>query len=114
MTNAARILGIFPLGLKSHFNYNYAIMRSLHATGHHVTMITPFIRSEEKIENFTFVDAGHEEPVLVGQYTIHEVSTKTMTQTLDRLIPLCMQYCDEVMKLPLVQVGFEYSIYLSK
>jgi len=51
--NAARILGIFPVAAKSHTSCNHAIMRSLHAAGHHVTMISPF-PSEVKIQNFTF------------------------------------------------------------
>lgn len=42
VTDAARILSIFPLKAKSHFMFNEAIMRSLSNAGHEVTIFAPY------------------------------------------------------------------------
>ncbi|XP_065223737.1 UDP-glucosyltransferase 2-like [Planococcus citri] len=50
----AKILGIFPLPLKSHFATTSAVMKSLADVGHEVTMVTPF-PSELSKENFSSI-----------------------------------------------------------
>lgn len=56
---AARILGIFPTGAKSHFEFNKSIMKSLHAAGHEITIISPF-KETEPLENITFISMSLE------------------------------------------------------
>ena len=42
VVNASKILGIFPLGGKSHYVIGEATMRALNDAGHEITMISVF------------------------------------------------------------------------
>lgn len=44
--NSYKILGVFPLGFKSHYNIGHAVMKSLVESGNNVTMISPFPRAQ--------------------------------------------------------------------
>ena len=103
--NAARILGIFPFASHSHFNYNHAIMKSLHAAGHQITMVTTIIPSEKGIENFTYVNVHPDEPILISQFAIQDFVGMTLSQNMNWMIPICVSYCYNVMKLPQIQVS---------
>ena len=48
------ILGIFPVGAKSHYAVGYGLMKGLALKGHSVTMISPYLEPE-KITNFTTI-----------------------------------------------------------
>lgn len=52
--NSYKILGVFPLGSKSHYYVGHALMKGLALDGHEVTVISPF-RVEEPISNYTEV-----------------------------------------------------------
>ena len=103
ITNAARILDIFPLAAQSHFNYNHAILKSLHAAGHHITMVTPF-PSAKKFENFTYINSNFGGPIHVNQTTINEFADMTLSQIMEWSLPQSIQYCYDIMKLPPIQI----------
>ena len=44
--NCYKILGVFPLGFKSHYYIGNAVMKSLVESGNNVTMISPFPRPQ--------------------------------------------------------------------
>ena len=104
-TNAARILGIFPLAAQSHFNYNHAILKTLHAAGHEITMITPIIPPEKKIENFTYIDCGLNGISFLGQFTISYLKGRTLSRVMEMAIATSAAQCYDVMKLPQIQVS---------
>lgn len=39
---SAKILGVFPVPVRSHFFVGQAIMKSLHEAGHEITVISPY------------------------------------------------------------------------
>lgn len=52
---AARILGVFQLDVKSHFNFHETMMKSLLAAGHQVTAVAP-MSSTFSHENYTIIN----------------------------------------------------------
>lgn len=104
VSNAFRILGIFPITAKSHYSCNHAIMKSLHAAGHHITMISPF-PSEKNIENFTYINSRFDSFIYIGQSTIKSFHDMKMIGILDLGCTLDSQYCYDVMKLKEIQVS---------
>lgn len=54
--HSARILGIFPMEGKSHFNFHEAIMKSLLSVSHQVTLIAPF-QPQNLYENLTVINS---------------------------------------------------------
>ena len=107
-TNAARILGIFPIAGKSHFSCNNAIMKSLHAAGHHVTMITPFV-SETKIENFTY--SRFNTLIFFGQPLKEDLNDFSVNYMMEVTTAYNVQYCYDVMQLKEIQVSSEESFF---
>lgn len=55
--NALNILGIVPFGSNSHFAIGNSIIKTLHRSGHNVTIMSPY-RQKEKLENFQEVDVS--------------------------------------------------------
>lgn len=51
-TSAYKILGISPLGSRSHYAIGESIMKALHEAGHEVTMISVF-EVKKPLKNFT-------------------------------------------------------------
>jgi len=102
--NAARILGIFPLPAKSHFSCNHAIMRSLHAAGHHITMITHF-PPEKKEENFTYIVPPAPQFSFVGHSTVDEWTDMPLGYMMEWAGELSLEYCENVLALPEIQVS---------
>lgn len=54
--HSARILGVFPMEGRSHFNFHEAIAKSLLSAGHHVTLIAPF-QPQNYHENLTIISS---------------------------------------------------------
>ena len=96
--NAARILGIFPLGAKSHFGISEAILKSLHAAGHEVTMATPYPSGNE-IENFKYITIN--ESIYDGQARIENFIDMSLNYAIKHVV----QYCRHVMNTPEIQVS---------
>ena len=103
-TNAARILGIFPIPAKSHFSCNHGILKSLHAAGHHITMITPF-PPEKKVENFTYIVPPAPQFSFVGQSSVNEWTDMTLAYMMEWGGELSLEYCGNVLALPEIQVS---------
>lgn len=59
--NSYKILGIYPVGSKSHYYVGHALMKGLALEGHDVTVISPF-RLKEPIPNYTevFLEGAYE------------------------------------------------------
>lgn len=54
--HSSRILGIFPIEARSHFNFHEAVIKSLLSAGHQVTLIAPF-QPQNFHENLTLVNS---------------------------------------------------------
>jgi len=54
-SHGARILGVFPLPVKSHMFIQRALMLELAARGHQVTEVTPFLESKI-VPNYTQIE----------------------------------------------------------
>jgi len=109
MTNAARILGIFPVPIPSHFRYNLAIMKSLDAIGHQVTIVTPFPLKNEA-DNITYIAMETRVPVF-RKITIDDVADKTLSNFLSERESEMTQIYRDVIKLQVIQVSRENRIH---
>lgn len=63
--DTAQILALMPFAAKSHWNVIDAVLQTLVAGGHNVTVITPFSK-KESVENYTEVDTSQLIPTGVG------------------------------------------------
>lgn len=103
----ARILGIFPLTAKSHFQCNEAVMSSLVAAGHDVTLITAFPNLVSG-KNYTIIDSSQDNFIYIGQTTWHHF-VKTSTYELDVAASgVEKPLCKKVLELKEVQVSINY------
>ncbi|XP_069686783.1 UDP-glycosyltransferase UGT5-like [Periplaneta americana] len=57
-TNAARILGVFPMPSISHQVVFRAVMKELHSRGHHVVAVTSDPIRDSSLENYTEIDTS--------------------------------------------------------
>ena len=78
-------------------------MKSLHAAGHHITLVSPF-PSPKKMENFTHIDSRFDTYVYVGRTTLDEFQDLTFSKLLNVMIETDFKYCYDVMQLPQIQV----------
>lgn len=65
VTDGAQILAMLPYPAKSHWNVVDAVLQTLVARGHNVTVITPFMKNE-RVANYTEVDVSWLLPSNVG------------------------------------------------
>ena len=108
--NAAHILGLFPLAARSHYGCNSAILKSLHAAGHRVTMVSPF-PLETPLENFTNIDSGSATTAkFLGPITLESFVSLRLTETVELGIAMESQLCEDVMQLREIQVSFENAV----
>lgn len=100
LARAANILGIFPDPGRSHIRYNEAIMKSLHAAGHRVTMISPF-SPNTKTENFTYVYSHTK-----YEYDTIKLYGKAYYRVIHEIeMSLDIRFCSEIMRLKEIQVS---------
>lgn len=52
-----KVLGVFPLGTKSHFAIGHSIIKSLLDVGHEVTVISPYPQ-KKPVKNYHDVDVS--------------------------------------------------------
>lgn len=109
LTKAAHILGVFSMPGKSHSSYNEAIMNSLQAAGHRITMISPQ-SPEKKFENFTYINSSLRSYIYLGcnpkihKGKIRDSSEISFSRGLRKFIENDVQFCHDIMKLPEIQV----------
>lgn len=102
--SAVRVLVIVPVDSKSRFAFNNAIMKSLHAAGHHITMISAVL-SKTEFENFTIVNLKPNTSVNGKQITLSRVVSISPYEFLDICLSLEEESCDGIMKLKVIQVN---------
>lgn len=101
--NAASILGIFPIGARSHFGYDRSIMESLHAAGHQVTIICPF-EETDLVENFTVISMSFAPLSTVTQGSIEDFVKLPLSTYISSAMVLMRQYCDNFLSSKHLQV----------
>lgn len=57
VTDSAQILAMLPFPAKSHWNVVDAVLQTLVARGHNVTVVTPFVKNK-RVANYTEVDVS--------------------------------------------------------
>ncbi|XP_065216826.1 UDP-glucosyltransferase 2-like [Planococcus citri] len=101
--DGAKILGIFPMPVKSHFTCNNAIMKSLIEANHEVTVITSF-PEQASAENYSsIIDVSAKGMIFVGQSKIDEFATQNVFRFLNLTNDMEHPFCAEVLKLPEIQ-----------
>ncbi len=101
--NSARILGVFTATGKSHFIYNEAIMKALHAAGHDITFINAFPQSETP-QNYTVIDSRINEFVYVGQSSVNDFVPLDLIGILKFELMWAEKPCYDIMQLDKIQV----------
>ena len=87
---------------RSHFVYNYEIMKALHADGHHITMIT---RShlEYEVENFTYINPPVDDVPDCNTFGF-DIRTTTLSHLTKVRITEEAKECRDVMNLKEIKV----------
>ncbi|XP_065223736.1 UDP-glucosyltransferase 2-like isoform X2 [Planococcus citri] len=65
-SDGAKILGIFPYPLRSHFASTSSAMKSLVDAGHQVTIVSPFARDLAKDNYTSIIDLSDSIPIKIG------------------------------------------------
>lgn len=79
-------------------------MKSLHAAGHHVTFICPFL-SQNQIENYTMIDTrSGNTNIYLSNAPVDQASDMSLSVLLHDTIHLDETLCYDVMKLKVIQV----------
>ena len=78
-------------------------MKSLHAAGHHITMIHPFPR-ETEVEDFTTINSRSDNTfVYIGQSAAHDFDL-ALGDFMDLFLKPGILNCHSVLNLPEIQV----------
>lgn len=71
-SNAANILGVFPIPGRSHWVVYESLMKALVARGHNVTVITAFPQKSPLV-NYTEIDVSKSFPSVVNAFSVDQV-----------------------------------------
>lgn len=104
LISAVRVLAIVPVSSRSRFTFNNAVMKSLHAAGHHITMISA-VFSKNEFENFTIVNWKPNTSFDTKQITLPRIFNISPYKFLDICLSLEENSCNGIMKLEVIQVN---------
>lgn len=57
LVDGLKVLSVFPFGSTSHFAIGHSIVKTLHAAGHEVTVVSPFPKKNAP-QNFTYISTA--------------------------------------------------------
>ena len=100
-SDAARILGIFPLPAKSHSVMTEALMRGLAARGHQVDVLTPF-PVKNPPPNYRDISLAGVVPVMTNNLTLTEAE-KFTSGTLRQMIYMAGYSMCKILDSPLIR-----------
>lgn len=63
-----KVLGIVPIGCKSHFAIGNSILKTLHGAGHDITIISPY-PSKKNISNYREIGIEHVLKRKIGKHS---------------------------------------------
>jgi glucuronosyltransferase len=99
VTNAYKILCLFPHVAKSHFIMAEALMKGLAAKGHQVTMISNFPQ-KTPIPNYRDISLVGSMPDFVSQVPVDLVATGHVHTTIGMLAYMAYVNCENTMEFP--------------
>ncbi|XP_025161174.1 UDP-glucuronosyltransferase-like [Harpegnathos saltator] len=101
--DGARILAVFPLHVKSHYNVYEPLLKRLSARGHEIVAVTHFPQ-RIRLANFTDVDISSSLPSMVGTRPFNDIQNYTIWQNI-RNLPYRhgVEICEPVLKHPEVK-----------
>lgn len=101
--NGARILAVFPVYVKSHYNVFEPLLKRLSARGHEIVAVTHFPQRIRQA-NFTDVDISSTLPSLVGTRSFNDIQNNTIWRNINSLIyNLGVATCEPVLNHPEVK-----------
>lgn len=104
MATGARILGVFMMDAFSHFNINNAMMETLAAAGHEVTIISP-LKPKNPLANITYIQARKKMPKHVSSWSQSDLKSMSLWQ-IHKLCQVIMEEgCELFMSLPATKVS---------
>jgi len=101
--DGARILAIFPVRAKSHYNVYEPLLKRLSAKGHEVVAVTHFPQKKQ-LANFTDVDISSTLPSLIGTLRYNQYENSSIVEIaafISRV--LGWEICDPVLSYPEVK-----------
>lgn len=76
-----KILGFFPIPLKSHYFVGHSLMKGLADAGHDVTFISPFQETKPKLKNFNEIRlTGVEKSIAKSKLTVSSLEIERISR----------------------------------
>lgn len=101
-SEAARILGLFELNIKSHFLMFEALLKGLAAKGHDVVVLSHFPQ-ENPIPNYTDINIQGSLPEILNTFTLDFAINQRCVNLLYFIWNLNVKFCEKVYEHPEVQ-----------
>lgn len=103
--NSAKILGIFPVPARSHFNFNRQIMYSLLEAGHQVTFVSPF-QEPNPSANFTYIVPKRTSVANSENVSRTDIMNTSVAHQMRLYRPMHFQFSSDLMKTSEIQVSY--------